>query len=93
MEQTNYWAPDGYRYGVMFDDGAVADLWNGSTQRERAEEYLAKTLAFVSNALHRPSRDRITLARMRSGEPWERYDELVLAPDLEEEEARADVGR
>lgn len=77
MEQTNYWAPDGYRYGVMFDDGSIADLWNGRTQRERAEQYLADTVTFLTDSLGRPPRDRITLARMKLGEPWERLDEMV----------------
>jgi hypothetical protein len=74
MEQTNYWAPDGYRYGVMFDDGSVADLWNGESQRERAEQYLESTAGWLATTLGRPSTDRITLARMALGEPWERVE-------------------
>ena len=26
---ANYLAPDGYRYGVMFNDGSVSERWNG----------------------------------------------------------------
>lgn len=79
MSQTNYWAPDGYRYGVMFEDGSIADLWNGTTQRERAEQYAVDTLEFLTTALRRPPRDRITLARMKLGEPWERIEEMANA--------------
>jgi hypothetical protein len=38
---NNYFAPDGYRYGVMFGDGSIRTRWNGRTQRERAEEEAA----------------------------------------------------
>jgi hypothetical protein len=39
--QSNHYAPDGYRYGVMFYDGSVRHIWNGKTQRQRAEEEAA----------------------------------------------------
>lgn len=41
MSQDNNLYLDGYRYGVMFTDNSVADWWNGSTQRQRAEEFLS----------------------------------------------------
>lgn len=77
--QSNYFAEDGYRYGVMFNDGSVAEYWNGKTQRYHAEAYLAKVLE--EHRLwreHHPSPDpnympdHITLARARLGQPWER---------------------
>ena len=37
-QEGNFYAPDGYRYGVMFADGSVRNIWNGKTQRQRAEE-------------------------------------------------------
>ena len=64
---NNYLAPDGYRYGVMFNDGSVSEIWNGRTQRERATEEVARLAA-------EHSRDHITLARMRPGEAWARTD-------------------
>ena len=60
---ANYLAPDGYRYGVMFNDGSVAARWNGKTQRRRAAEY-AKNCA----ADFHP--DNITLARWKPGDEW-----------------------
>ena len=68
---ANYLAPDGYRYGVMFTDGSVAEYWNGRTQRERAEEYAAKVVA-DQTAWSGGRHDHITLARQRPGEPWTR---------------------
>lgn len=65
MNQTNWAADDGYRYGVMFNDGAIAAYWNGSTQRERAAE-----AARIWAAKNHP--DNITLARQLPGRPWKR---------------------
>ena len=62
---ANYLAPDGYRYGVMFNDGSVSERWNGKTQREQAEHE-----ARQCNQLF--PRDNITLARRRPGQPWTR---------------------
>jgi hypothetical protein len=62
---NNRYAPDGYRYGVMFDDGSVAHRWNGATQRERAESYLAQMLELFPG-------DNITLARARPDGTWKR---------------------
>ena len=79
---ANFLAPDGYRYGVMFNDGSVTEIWNGRTQRQRAEEYLAMTLRCheewrIEHGFPRePGRspDHVTLARHRLGEPWERIE-------------------
>lgn len=73
----NTFAPDGYRYGVMFSDGSVAQRWCGDTQRQRAEAYRDEVLADQRAWLAKFSRsrrepDHITLARWRPGEPWER---------------------
>jgi hypothetical protein len=61
----NYLAPDGYRYGVMFSDGSVSERWNGRTQREQAQRD-------ADDAAREYAPDRITLARRKPGEPWER---------------------
>lgn len=61
----NRYAPDGYRYGVMFNDGSVTNRWNGHSQRERAERYLAMCKEAYPG-------DNITLARQAPGENWER---------------------
>jgi hypothetical protein len=37
-QEDNFYTPDGYRYGVMFYDGSVSNIWNGRSQRERAEK-------------------------------------------------------
>lgn len=67
-EQANYVAPDGYRYGVMFNDGSVTERWNGHTQRQRAELH-----AWLWALLYKP--DNITLARRLPDGPWERVTE------------------
>lgn len=72
MVASNYWAPDGYRYGVMYADGSVAARWSGRTQRARAQENLEQVIADLTAWLGRPPRDLITLARCQPGEPWER---------------------
>lgn len=64
---TNYLAPDGYRYGVMFNDGSVLDRWNGRTQRERASEAAERWAREFAP-------DNITVARRRHGEPWTRVN-------------------
>lgn len=65
---SNMLAPDGYRYGVMYDDGSVSTRWNGRTQRERAQ-------AEVDRLGARYKRDNITLARWAPGQSWERVSE------------------
>lgn len=51
-------------YGVQFGDGSVAHRWNGRTERQRAEEYLA-----YLRELYAP--DRFTLVyRAAPGSPW-----------------------
>lgn len=62
---ANYLAPDGYRYGVMYNDGSVGEWFNGRTQRERAA-----ALAAADAVEFAP--DNITLARKRPGGRWER---------------------
>lgn len=67
----NYCAPDGYRYGVMFHDGSVADWWNGRTQRERAEEHARRWLEQArESAKGRAFIDTYTVVRHRPGQPW-----------------------
>lgn len=70
----NFYGPDGYRYGVMFNDGSVADYWNGRTQRERAETYRDEVLDEQRKWLAGTGRnpDNITLARQAPGRTWER---------------------
>jgi hypothetical protein len=64
--QSNDRAPDGRRYGVMFDDGSVMRAWSGRTQREKAQAY-ATALAQE----YRP--DLITLAVWNpSHQVWQR---------------------
>lgn len=67
-EQENTYAPDGYQYGVMHNDGSVTKTWTGRTQRERAYEAATEWAA-------RFSPDHITLARRRPGGEWERVEE------------------
>lgn len=62
---NNQYAPDGYQYGVMFNDGAVMKRWTGRTQRQRAEEYARETR-------EKYAPDNITLARRLPGGSWER---------------------
>ena len=75
----NYLAPDGYRYGVMFNDGSVAERWTGRTQRERAEDYARRVVAAQMDWCGR--HDHITLARHLPGEPWERVIPPAQTPD------------
>lgn len=79
---ANYYAPDGYRYGVMFSDGSVAAYWNGRTQRERAEEYRDTVLADQRERLAGTERkpDNVTLARRALGQSWTR----VIPPESDE---------
>lgn len=67
MTMANWVAPDGYRWGVMFQDGSVYHHWTGVTQRTRAEEYLE----FVRDKY--PG-EHITLARRIPGDLWERVE-------------------
>jgi hypothetical protein len=62
---ANYYAPDGYRYGVMFSDGSVAERWSGRTQREQAQHKANQSAAIFPHS-------NITLARRLPGEPWTR---------------------
>lgn len=59
-------APDGYQYGVRFNDGGVLARWNGRTQRERVEEAAARWAK-----IYYP--DNIVPVRHRLKEPWETY--------------------
>lgn len=72
----NQLAPDGYRYGVMFNDGSVAERWNGRTQRERAQEYaaavVARQIAYIAERQLDWQHDNITLARRLPNGRWER---------------------
>lgn len=67
MTQSNFPSPDGYRYGVMFQDGSVIHHWNGQTQRTRAEWFLQYWQEVCPG-------DHITLARRRPGGLWERVE-------------------
>lgn len=64
---NNYAAPDGFRYGVMFNDGSVMTVWNGRTQRQRAEEAARECAT-------RWKRDRIVAVRKVVAGPWQEYD-------------------
>ena len=65
----NFLSADGYRYGVMFNDGSVMAKWNGKTQRERAEEEIREIIA---QQLERSGRhDNIRLARRTLQMDWE----------------------
>ena len=68
--QNNYYAPDGYRYGVMFNDGSVTDQWNGSTQRERAAAYVLRILG--RQVLSNRRLDYISVCRRKKDGEWER---------------------
>lgn len=72
---SNELAPDGYRYGVMFGDGSVAERWNGRTQRDRAAAYAEGVVAEHLEQWGRA--DRVTLARRRPGQPWERVEHTL----------------
>jgi hypothetical protein len=70
----NFYAPDGYRYGVRHRDGSVSDRWNGSTQLARARQardaWQREALAgpFAANYM---SGD-LLIVRQRAGSPtWE----------------------
>jgi hypothetical protein len=58
------YAPDGYQYGVRFNDGSVMAPWNGATQQERAREELAECRKLFPN-------DRLDLVRRVRGGEWE----------------------
>jgi hypothetical protein len=67
---ANYLAPDGYRYGVQWRDGSVANRWNGRTQADRARQYLADVIAQQLADVGR--HDVLVLVRRRSdADPWE----------------------
>lgn len=71
----NQYDAEGYRYGVQFSDGGVADYWNGRTQRQRAAAYLAEL--FTRYQRSRP--DDYALVRRRPGGRWEKVtDSTVL---------------
>ena len=74
--KPNTLAPDGYRYGVMFNDGSVSHRWNGANQRERAQEAAATILLEQITYLRGTDRqpDNITLCRRLPDGEWERVD-------------------
>ena len=76
MSADNYYAPDGYRYGVMYHDGSVSSRWNGATQRQQAERQAAEDAR-----TYHP--DDITLVRHESGGAWERVASIP-GPGMEE---------
>lgn len=87
---------DGYQYGVRFHDGSVKSTWNGRTQRQRAEEFITESYAWVWSV--RPAGnfiDRFVLVRRRPEEPWEVVSrvphDLTLAADRYPPLARAKV--
>lgn len=57
---------EGWHYGVMFRDGSVACSWNGSTQRQRAQEYLDRLIGEDARYSH-----ELCLVRHQAGQPWE----------------------
>lgn len=64
-------APDGYHYGVMFNDGSVGEWFCGRTQRERCE---AEARGLVAEQLERHGRhDDIRAVRRKPGGEWEEY--------------------
>ena len=72
---ANFYASDGYRYGVMFGDGSVGEWYNGESQRQRAEE---EARAIVDEQLAKYGRhDHISVARRLPGGPWERLKSPV----------------
>jgi uncharacterized protein YodC (DUF2158 family) len=71
-QPSNYYAPDGFRYGMRFRDGSVAEWWNGRTQRARAFEaanrYTAEALDSPF-AKHYRSGEYLVVRRSPGG-PW-----------------------
>ena len=67
-------APDGYQYGVRFQDGGVAARWNGRTQRQRAQAYIEQVQAQQRQWLAERGSDRkpdwLVLVRRRPGGEW-----------------------
>lgn len=57
-------APDGYQYGVRFNDGSIRDSWNGRTQRERAIAELVRLRAEY------PRDDMALVRRAGRAAPW-----------------------
>lgn len=66
---ANQLAPDGWRYGVRFNDGSVLECWNGRTQRQRAEEFMRAVVAEQLASVGR--HDTLTLVRRRAGQGWQ----------------------
>jgi hypothetical protein len=70
-------APDGYQYGVRFNDGSVATGWNGSTARQRAEEearrIVAAQVAWLAKRGSTRPHDRIEPVRRSPDGDWETY--------------------
>ena len=76
--QSNYYASDGYRYGVMFSDGSVRHAWTGESQRERAidcaAEILLEQITYLQGrGINDREPDNITPCRMAKGGEWVRF--------------------
>lgn len=68
-------APDGFQYGVRFQDGSVASPWNGSTQRTRAEVALVRLAeaheAWIARRGEEARPHPYAIVRRRPGQAWE----------------------
>jgi len=73
-QPANFYAPDGYRYGVRFRDGSVADWWNGRTQLQRAREardrWVRRALTGQFARLYR-SGDHLVVRQAQGSAVWE----------------------
>lgn len=71
-QASNYYAPDGFRYGVRHQDGSVSHHWNGRTQRAQAfrtmAEWHARALAGPFAKHH--SMSSYVVVRHAPGQPW-----------------------
>lgn len=61
-------------WGVMFHDGSVMHRWNGGTQRQRAEEYVADLFEHWPEWYGRDLTDNITLAHRDASGQWQRVE-------------------
>ena len=72
MPQPNHYHA-GFRYGVMFNDGSVRNVWSGASQRERALAAYQKISADYPN-------DNIRFVRKAVGSTeWEEIPARPLA--------------